>query len=279
MNRIATILTCHNRCAKTVASLKSLVASLNKYNNENNEQIYIEVFLTDDGCTDCTVSKVNKYFASIIPVHIIPGDGNRFWAGGMRDAWSEAQKQEWDYYLLLNDDTVVKDNVFSELLNTHIYCLEHYSKEGVYSGITCIPGDETQITYGGEMFGPINFYANQAFTLQIIHRCVIYSMLIFCWYHSPLFIILEYSTISMLMALRTMIIQWKQEYHDIPVLITANVCGECENDHPDADVVEKVFRKMSLLERIHFFKNPLHSSSDYLYFVRRFAHFDILLHG
>lgn len=57
----------------------------------------------------------------------------------MRLAWKEALKAStpWEYYLLINDDTIVLSNVFEELIRTHNYVLETTGNVGIYSGITC----------------------------------------------------------------------------------------------------------------------------------------------
>jgi len=73
----------------------------------------IDVFLTDDGCTDGTSDAVLKTWPETT---IIQGDGNLFWCGGMRLAWKEAAKSDPDYYLLLNDDTTLYPNAIEHLL-------------------------------------------------------------------------------------------------------------------------------------------------------------------
>lgn len=44
-------------------------------------------------------------------VHVINGDGNLYWSGGMRKAWDVAAKtHDYDYYLWFNDDAVLYEN-------------------------------------------------------------------------------------------------------------------------------------------------------------------------
>jgi GT2 family glycosyltransferase len=75
--------------------------------------MFIEVYLTDDGCTDGTPKAVRKEFPD---VHIINGDGNLFWNRGMYAAWSEAEKKDYDYYLWLNDDTLLYQDSINALI-------------------------------------------------------------------------------------------------------------------------------------------------------------------
>ena len=114
-NRIyetAVLLTCFNRKAKTTECLRRMVSCAKEYNNSHEDIIRLTVFMTDDGCTDGTAGAVRDVIGSDVETNIIQGDGKRYWAGGMRMAWSEAisSGKRWEFYLLLNDDTIVMDN-------------------------------------------------------------------------------------------------------------------------------------------------------------------------
>lgn len=137
---IATILTCFNRKEKTTHCLSNLFAAEEYYNSRcvETDKINIVVFLTNDGCTDGTPEAVQDVCVGH-ELHIINGDGNCYWAGGMRMAWNDAlkHKNDWDFYLLLNDDTFMENDCFISLLKTHKYSINTYGKPGIYSGITC----------------------------------------------------------------------------------------------------------------------------------------------
>ncbi|RYG17638.1 MAG: glycosyltransferase, partial [Chitinophagaceae bacterium] len=103
-------MTCYNRRDKTIECLKSLFSS-----NVLDEVKY-DVFLVDDGSKDGTSGAVRSAYPQ---VDVFIGDGNLFWAGGMRIAWNRAvvSNIEYDYYLLLNDDTMVFDNFSDTMLD------------------------------------------------------------------------------------------------------------------------------------------------------------------
>jgi GT2 family glycosyltransferase len=147
---LAVLLTCHNRRAKTAVCLQSLKQALEAYNSNHEEKINMEVFLTDDGCTDGTSEAAREVFPSTDMLHILQGDGNLFWAGGMRYCWKEALKRhnEWDYYLLVNDDVVFMDNLFYDFLYSDSVCVEEQGIQGILSGFTVSPKmDKT--SFGG----------------------------------------------------------------------------------------------------------------------------------
>jgi GT2 family glycosyltransferase len=137
MRRIATLLTCHNRKSKTLACLAAL------YKNSIPSGYSLDVFLVDDGSTDGTGSAV---FEKYPDVNIIHGDGNLYWAGGMRLAWATAAAQKFDYYLWLNDDT----NVYSSALESLISSAQQTQNNSIICATVCskVSGE---ITYGGKL--------------------------------------------------------------------------------------------------------------------------------
>jgi GT2 family glycosyltransferase len=69
----------------------------------------------DDGSTDDTATAVSQRFPQ---VKILQGTGSLFWNGGMRIAFAQALQHDYDYYLWLNDDTVLYPNALETLLTT-----------------------------------------------------------------------------------------------------------------------------------------------------------------
>lgn len=141
MNSIAVLLTCFNRREKTLACLEAL------FNSVKRQDYFLVVYLVDDGSSDGTSVAVNKYFPQ---VNVIPGSGNLFWNRGMRLAWEIAsQKDDYDFYLWLNDDTILDYKAIAQLLETYQENLQNSNKSAVICG-TCRANDITnEFSYGG----------------------------------------------------------------------------------------------------------------------------------
>lgn len=142
--RIAILLTCFNRKKLTLDCLKFLEKSLHKEEVDSSLSIY----LTDDGSTDGTSQAVSESFPN---VKILKGDGDLYWAGGMRNSWREALKGNYDGYILLNDDTFVFENVVVEIKQGIDYCFDNYNKNGIIIGSTK-DQSSNDFTYGGSVF-------------------------------------------------------------------------------------------------------------------------------
>lgn len=106
LDRIAVLMTCHNRREMTLRCLGLLTTQLRSSD---------KVFLVDDGSVDGTADAIAKCFDM---VHTVRCDGSLFWARGMRKAWetSVSERQDWGAYLWLNDDTELRDDAIAKLL-------------------------------------------------------------------------------------------------------------------------------------------------------------------
>ncbi len=138
-DRLAALLTCYNRKEKTLASLTALS------DQELPAEVKIDVYLVDDGSTDGTAAAVSQCYPQ---VKILQGNGSLFWNGGMRQAFAEALKHDYDYYLWLNDDTVLYPNALSTLLKTSYSLAEQGEHRAIVAGSTCDPNTNA-LTYGG----------------------------------------------------------------------------------------------------------------------------------
>ncbi|MEG4806801.1 glycosyltransferase family 2 protein [Microcoleus sp. F8-D3] len=141
MNRtnIAVLLTCFNRKQKTLACLEAL------FNQALPANVDISAYIVDDASTDGTSEAVHQAYPQ---VKIFHGDGNLFWNGGMRFAFTEAMKDDPDYYLWLNDDTIMYPEALKTLLTTSNQLAQKGETKAIVSGSTCDP-QTGKTTYGG----------------------------------------------------------------------------------------------------------------------------------
>lgn len=268
---IAVLLTCHDRKTYTSACLRRLAEVTRHYNAEaTHTPVAIAVYLTDDGCSDGT-AEAARAACQDVELHIVEGDGSLFWAGGMRMAWREAMKesQRWQYYLLINDDTMMGDNLYTELFAAEDYARTVYGRTGLCSGITCDPADGKKITYGGDVFeGSMHGKTHRVSptgtpqpvditnaNILLVPQSVVSEVGIFAdgYRHSC-------ADHDYCMLVRR---------HGIPALVTAHVCGQCADDHtPESDLSGRL-ATMTLAERRAWVRHPLHSDSDYLLYVWR----------
>ncbi len=137
--RIATLITCHNRKEKTIACLEAL------FKNTLSECYSLEVFLVDDGSSDGTDQAVLDRYPQ---VNIIKGDGNLYWNGGMRVAFAAAMERGFDFYLWLNDDTLLYPAAIQSLIATSGDLQAKQGKSVIVVGSTQDENDG-RLTYGG----------------------------------------------------------------------------------------------------------------------------------
>ncbi|WP_167607496.1 glycosyltransferase family 2 protein [Maribellus sediminis] len=137
MKSIAVLLTVFNRKENTLNCLHHLL-------EQNLPRGYIlDVYLVNDGCTDGTPDAVKEQFPD---VHIIEGNGNLFWNRGMHLAWqTAAEVTDYDFYLWLNDDTILFPNAMTTLLESSAE-KQHNS---IIVGTTSAIKNTEHITYGG----------------------------------------------------------------------------------------------------------------------------------
>ena len=108
MYRVAVLITFHNRKESTLQCLKSLDQAVHA-------DAEFSVYACDDGSSDGTTEAIRLLFPS---VNIICGDGSLYWNRGMLKVWEESVQQDYDYYLWLNDDTVVDVNFWDEMMSS-----------------------------------------------------------------------------------------------------------------------------------------------------------------
>ena len=244
MNKIAVLLTCHNRKDKTLSCLKSLYRA---YEN-NDADLEIIIYLTDDGSTDGTKEAVSQLYPE---VNILIGNGNLYWAGGMRNSWNEALKTDFDGYLLLNDDTNVAMNVFDQLFKVNKHSFTTYGFGGIYIGFT--HDGNYSVTYGGSVI--INKFLFSA------QRLVPNGKIEECNLGNANIMLVSQDAVNKIGILSEEYIHGIADYDyiimagkkDVPVLTTTDYCGICLKDKPNH--YEK-FVNLTYKERKKYLFNP-----------------------
>lgn len=162
MKKVAVIITVYNRKETTLKCLNSLNLLL-----KSNTWLSGDIFMTDDGSTDGTSDAVLESYPN---VHVIQGNGNLYWAGGMNKAWNAACSHgDYDYYIWLNDDAVLYKNAFDLIFEPINYYGDQVIVSGAFKDAKGFP------SYGGRdknkkiltpngTFQPI-FYMNGNLTL------------------------------------------------------------------------------------------------------------------
>lgn len=133
---IAVIMTVHNRKDTTIECLRNFYAckSIEDYN--------VDFYMMDDGSKDGTSEAVKNEFPQII---FLKGDGNLFWNRGMYECWKEAVKKHHDFYLWLNDDTMLYEDALETLFKDYAIAGEM----SIVSGCCCDTKTQSITTYGG----------------------------------------------------------------------------------------------------------------------------------
>lgn len=139
MKSVAIVITVFNRKKDTLQCLKNIENQSITLDNQYN----VDVYLTNDGCTDGTPEAIREHFPY---VNIIEGDGFLFWNRGMYVAWQEASKGDYDFYLWLNDDTQLYKETLIKLIETSSI----FNDKAIILGTTCDKATKSIITYGGK---------------------------------------------------------------------------------------------------------------------------------
>lgn len=263
--KIAVILTCFNRKQQTLSCLKSLFEARDNYS----PKIDLHIYLTDDVCTDGTADAVRESFPTE-NITILQGDGNLFWAGGMRLAWNEALKRHdgWDYYLLLNDDTDILQDCFTELFNAENYSKQNYGQEAIVSGICCAKDNHSKMTYGGDVW--VNRFLATSKRLGVSSSPQMVDMT------NANILLVPTSVVDKIGIFSKEYIHGVADYDytvrarkaKIPVLISAEFCGACDNDHENTAERSRKIIAMSRAERKTYFSFPPRSGKDHLSFYK-----------
>ena len=250
MKRVAVLMTCFNRKGKTIACLSSLEQSHSMAKSD----IDIEIFLTDDGCTDGTSEAINKLNLKF-PIFIQKGDGQLFWNGGMIVAWKAAlERGGFDGYLWLNDDSIILPDFWNDLSVADEVSISQYGKRGIYVGSTR-DMDDGSFTYGG-----FNFINKWTLKDEFIHPNHKDFQPCQCAHGNITYI--SQDVVDKMGIFYDGYIHGAGD-HDytyraykkgFPILIMPNYAGECENDHLKKEINVS---EMTLKQRWAYFEHPL----------------------
>lgn len=139
--RIAVLITCFNRRNVTLRCLEAFSA-------QSLPECRAEIFVVDDGSSDGTSNAIAGRFPE---VRLFAGTGELFWNGGMHMAFGHAMAEDFDYYLWLNDDTVLFTSAISRMLQV----AREYQQNGVEAIIVgnTVDPNTNQHSYGGVLKG------------------------------------------------------------------------------------------------------------------------------
>jgi len=264
IKQIAVLITCHNRKDKTIACLKSLFEAELPYGYK------LDVYLVDDGSIDGTDELVERNYKS---VNIIKGNGNLFWAGGMRLAWNAAmEKLSYDAYLLINDDVYLEVPFLRNLIKTDEFSLKNKGESGIYSGATV--DDETNaITYGGSNItaSHVIVKSQRLIPTEYPQPCELTNANIL-WVSKEVVDKIGIFDVRFTHGIADYDYSLRAIKQKIPVYLAPNICGACTNDYGDNWKPSST----ALKHRIAYLKSPKGLAyNEYLYYIRK--HFPLFL--
>ncbi len=258
---IAVLLTSYNRVEKTSHCLETL------FKQAIPEDLELDVILVDDNSTDNTGARVKALFPD---VKVLFGNGSLFWVGGMRMAWTEALKNNYDGYLLLNDDVQLNPGTLVTLLNTHQYALSTFEKGGIYIGSTVDPFTN-KISYGGRKL--TGRFSDHSVLIEPDQKTIKE-----CDLANANILLVMKNVAEKAGILSGKFTQRLADYdytltakkEGFPLLICPGYLGKCEDDHGKNWVTSP--SKVS--DRIRYLKSPKHLAYDeYLFFMK--THFPL----
>ena len=133
--KICAVLTAFNRREQTVDALRSYFSQ--------GQGLNLTAVLMDDGSTDGTTAAVQAEFRQVT---VLSGNGSLYWNRGMAAAYQSARSLGADYYLWLNDDTLLERDSLNRLVQEAGTVQE--PRGSILVGSTRDP-NTGELTYGG----------------------------------------------------------------------------------------------------------------------------------
>jgi GT2 family glycosyltransferase len=165
---VAVLMTCHNRKESTLACLKRV------FSQRVGEKVRLHAFVVDDGSTDGTSEAVMHAHNE---VSVLRGDGSMYWTGGMRMAIDAARRKGFDFYVWLNDDTMLYPDAIGRLLATYEELKSQERRPAIVAGSIRDPVNG-EFRYGGSVhvsrWHPLRF-AHVAPDLSSAKQCDVFN--------------------------------------------------------------------------------------------------------
>lgn len=139
--RLCVVLTCFNRKEKTLACFRALAC------NQQADAIELAAVVVDDGSTDGTSEALTSEFPW---VQVVRSSGSLYWSRGMHQALQVAMQSDYDFYLWLNDDTMLYADALARLLACEAALRAQSSGPIIVVGST-VDEHTGVLTYGGEV--------------------------------------------------------------------------------------------------------------------------------
>jgi len=133
--KICAVLTAFNRREQTLSALRCFFSQ--------GQGLDLTAVLMDDGSTDGTTAAVQAEFRQVT---VLSGDGSLYWNRGMAAAYQAARSLGADYYLWLNDDTLLERDSLNRLVQEASTVQEPRGSILVGSTRDPVTGE---LTYGG----------------------------------------------------------------------------------------------------------------------------------
>lgn len=136
---VCILLTCFNRREKTLACFAAIQA------NVLPPYIELTAVVVDDGSTDGTAEAIAEKYPW---VRVERFESNLYWCRGMHQAFKIAKQSSPDFYVWLNDDTMLQTDALARLIATEQHLRLTGGKPVVVVGST-IDENTGALTYGG----------------------------------------------------------------------------------------------------------------------------------
>ena len=258
MSRIAVLITCFNRREKTLQCLQLISSQKTKSDIESS------VYVVDGGSSDDTPEAIQEAFPDVK----VKVENGLYWAGGMRAAWNmAADEADFDYFLLLNDDTSIYDTCIEKLIENAEACYEKHGRYGIVIGSTC-SHESQKLTYGGrklikrsrsksEMVDPLKGNLQTCElgngNIMLVHQSVYHAIGGLSEHYTHGIADYDYTL--------------RAADAGIPVVVASGYLGECERDHGN----NWMSSKSSLRQRINYLYNPKGLAyHEYLGYIKTF---------